>query len=188
MDGIDLIPTAIEIAREIAAERNLGIHYEVMDICEVPHEGEKYDLIVDSFCLQGIVIDADRQKVFAAVQARLKREGYYLVSTAMRNEKSVSSDDPIFDASSGRFFHRYGGGSLLEKATGMVYKPLEGSPEEYDGTLKIGDTWYIHNRRHLTPSMLKADLEGAGFRVLYQDGEYGENVVCVLPGATVNLR
>jgi SAM-dependent methyltransferase len=188
VDAIDLIPIAIEIAKQIAAERNLEIHYEVMDICELPHDGKQYDLIVDSFCLQGIVTDADRRKVFLAVQARLERDGYYLVSTAMRKEQHVSSEDPIFDASSGRLFHRYGRGSLIERDTGLVYKLLEGNSEEYDGTLKIGDLWYIHNRRHLTASMLRVDLEGAGFKVLYQDGELGENAVCVLPDTTVSLR
>jgi hypothetical protein len=35
------------------------------------------------------------------------------------------------------------------------------------------------NRRHLKPPALKAELEGAGFCVLYQDSGYGGNVICV---------
>ncbi len=187
VDAIDLIPTAIEIARQIATERNLDIHYEVLDICELPHQGDQYNLIVDSFCLQGIVADIDRQKVFAAVQARLKREGYYLISTAMLNEENIDSQAPVFNSASGKLFYRYGAG-LLEKETGLVYRPFEGNPEEYEGTLDIGGCWYILSRRHLTPPMLRSELQSAGFQVLYQDGDYDENVVCVLPNAPVGMN
>ncbi len=187
VDAFDLIPTAIEIARKIALERHLEIRYEVMDVCELPHEGKRYDLIVDSFCLQGIAADPDRRRVLMAVRARLKRDGYYLISTAMRKEWNVSSENPILDPHSGRLFYRYAEESLLEEDTGLVYQPFHGSPEEYEGTLKIGDEWYLLNRRHLTPPMLKAELEGAGFKVLYQDGVCGENAVCVLPSAAVSV-
>ena len=45
--GIDLIPMAIEAAREIATERGLDVYYEVMDVTRLPHDGPCYDLIVD---------------------------------------------------------------------------------------------------------------------------------------------
>ena len=183
VDAIDLIPTAIELARQIACERGLDIRYWVQDICELPHEGKKYDLIVDSYCLQGIVTDADRRKVFLAVQARLKRNGYYLISTAMRNEDRIHAEDAVTDPENGTLFHRYRGDGLLDRETGLVYKPLEGKPTEYDGTLRIGESWYLLNRRHLTAETLRSDIEENGFKVGYQDGDYGENVVSVLPGA-----
>ena len=61
VDGMDLIPTAIELAKRFVEEQNLAICYQVRDICELPHEGKKYDMVVDSFCLQSIVTDADCQ-------------------------------------------------------------------------------------------------------------------------------
>ena len=68
VDAVDLIPTAIDIAHRIAAERKLNIHYEVMDVTKIPLSGVRYDLIVDSYCLQSIVLDADRESVFSAVR------------------------------------------------------------------------------------------------------------------------
>jgi hypothetical protein len=42
----------------------------------------RYDLVLDSYCLQSIVTDQDRGAVFSAVRARLKPSGYYVISTA----------------------------------------------------------------------------------------------------------
>ena len=66
VDAIDLIPTAIEIAREQARQRSLQICYAVQDVTKLPREGKRYDLIVDSYCLQGIVTAADRHQVLTS--------------------------------------------------------------------------------------------------------------------------
>ena len=55
VDGLDLIPTAIEIARTNASELGVDISFGVQDMCELSHVGKQYDLIVDSFCLQSFV-------------------------------------------------------------------------------------------------------------------------------------
>jgi 2-polyprenyl-3-methyl-5-hydroxy-6-metoxy-1,4-benzoquinol methylase len=187
VDGIDLIPAAIEIAKEQAKARNLGIHYEVMDVCELPHKGKKYDLIVDSYCLQGIVTKADRECVLSAVRARLKPEGYYLISTAMFDEDRLCKEERIADAETGTVYTKYGDG-IINVETGIVYKRLEGGPTGYEGTVKIGGAWYLLNRRHRKPSALRTELEAAGFRVLYQSGEYGGDVVCVHGEAGASLE
>ena len=71
---------------------------------------KSYDLIVDSYCLQSIVLDEDRRRLFAAVRARLKPTGRYLISTAMY--------DPARDyASDGR----------RDEATGIVHAQDEGA-------------------------------------------------------------
>ena len=81
--AVDLIPEAVAQARRIAAERGLDVCFEVMDVTRIPYQGPVYDLVVDSYCLQGIVLDVDREAVFGAVQARLHPRGCYLVSSAM---------------------------------------------------------------------------------------------------------
>jgi 2-polyprenyl-3-methyl-5-hydroxy-6-metoxy-1,4-benzoquinol methylase len=163
VDAIDLIPAAIEIARKVAAERHLDINYQVQDVCDLSPRGDQYDLIVDSFCLQGIVFDEERARVFAAVRARLRPDGYHLVSTAMFDEDRFRPDETVTDVQ-----------------TGIVYVELDGSPDLYEGAVEIAGTWYLPNRRHHRPPALKAELEQAGFAVLYQGGEYGENVICTL--------
>ncbi|MFC1712296.1 class I SAM-dependent methyltransferase [Candidatus Poribacteria bacterium] len=184
--GIDLIPTAIELAKQFAKERNLDIRYQVQDVCELSHEGEEYDMIVDSYCLQGIVTDRDREKVFSAIRARLKPEGYYLVSTAMFH-KHEFSEDRVVDAETGIVYNRYGKDMFINTQTSIVYEVLEGSPDDYEDAIRITGTWYLPHRRHRKPPALRAELGAAGFRVLYQSGEEGGNAICIVGGSTANL-
>jgi hypothetical protein len=184
---MDIIPTAIEMAKQLAKERGLDINYEVEDICKLPHLGKKYNMIVDSFCLQGIVTDTDRESVFSAVRARLKPEGYYLVSSAMF-DKDRFSDDRIVDPLTSRFYNRYGPDSVIDPRTGAVYVRLKERPEDYEDAVKIGEDLYLPTRRHLKAPALKAELENAGFRVLYQDDGLGGNIVSVSKGSNATLR
>lgn len=180
VDAIDIIPAAIEIARKAAAERHLDINYEVGDVCELPLRGDQYDVIVDSYCLQAIVFDEDRARVFAAVRARLRPDGYYLVSTAMFDPNRFRQEETVADDRTGTVYHRYGDQGLIEAATGVAYVELEESPDLYERAAEIAGTWYLPSRRHLRPPALKADLEAAGFTVLYQDEEHGEHVICTV--------
>ena len=181
VDGTDLIPLAIEIAKEQARKRDLTIHYEVQDICELPHEGKLHDMIVDSYCLQGIVTDEDRQKVFAAVRARLKSEGYYLISSAIFGESSYRRDETILDELSGVVYNRYQEVHLIDMLSSIVYRKLEEGPNNYEDAIQIGGTWYLPIRRHRKPPALKAEIEAAGFKVSYGEvpGQDGEHMVCV---------
>lgn len=179
VDAIDLIPTAIDIARQQARLRGLQIDFAVQDVTKLPHAGPRYDLIVDSFCLQGIVTDVDREAVYAAVRARLALDGTYLVSSAMFDPARFHPFEQIIDRASGAVYHRYGDDGLIDPATGVVYAPLDEDPGAYEGTCQIEGRWYLLNRRHHRPAALRAELERAGFRVLYQDDGYGGNLICV---------
>jgi SAM-dependent methyltransferase len=163
VDAIDLIPRAIVLARSFARRRGLSIRYAVQDVCDLAVNSPEtyYDLILDSYCLQSIVTDADRARTFAAVHARLRPSGYYLVSTAMYEP--------------GR---RYGNGFHYDDRNGTCYRAT-GEPDGDDNeTLRIGDTAYRPYRRHQRPTMLRDELVRAGFRVLSQTGPFGGDVVC----------
>jgi SAM-dependent methyltransferase len=179
VDAIDLIPDAIDMARQQAQLRGLEIDFRVQDVTELPHDGPRYGLIVDSYCLQGIVTDADRQSVYAAVRARLVPDSTYLVSSAMFDPERFHPDERIVDETNGTAYHRYGDDGLIDPATGIVYVPLDKDPGAYEGAAQIQDRWYLLNRRHHRPATLRAELEAAGFRVLYQDDGYGGNLICV---------
>ena len=180
VDGMDLIPTAIELAKRFAQEQNLNVYFQVQDICELPHKGKTYDMIVDSFCLQSIVTDADRNKVFAVVRARLKAEGYYLISTALLDEDAYYPEQTVIDVETGIAYNRYGDGDLRTE-TGIVYIPVEDS-DDYPDTIKIDNQWYLPHRRHLTLADLKSELGAAGFKVLYwdEDRARGGHMICAL--------
>ncbi len=187
VDAIDIIPVAIEMARELAKERSLDIRYEVQDICELPHDGRKYDMIVDSYCLQCIVTDADRDSVFSAVRCRLKPKGYYLVSTAMFDEARFAGAR-FWDAATGSVYSYYGGDDVINAATGTVYRRLAADPQDYEDVVRMKAEWYLPSRRHLKPPALKAEMAAAGFSVLYQDGGEGGNMIAVLRGTTAALH
>ena len=180
VDAIDLIPAAIEIARKVAAERRLDINYQVQDVCDLPLEGDQYNLIVDSYCLQAIVFDEERARMFAAVKARLRPGGYYLVSTAMFDKERFREDETVTDERTGTVYHRYGERGLIDAKTGIAYVELEESPDRYQRAAEIAGVWHLPSRRHHRPPALRAELEAAGFTVLYQDEEYGEHLICAL--------
>ena len=129
VDAIDLIPAAIGIARRIAAERDLDIHYEVMDVTQIPLSGIRYDLVVDTCCLQGIVLDGDRESVFEAVRARLKPSGYYLISTAMYDAGRHHPEDLIVDSASGKVYHTYDECCLFDPKSDVYYEPFSEASE-----------------------------------------------------------
>lgn len=163
--GIDVDPLAIEMAAEFAAERKLSVRYEVQDACDLPAIGPKYDLIVDSYCLQCIVTDADRAKLFSNVKSRLKPNGYYIIGTAIYREDRVYDEDTFFDD---------------EAYT--EYTKLEPSPLLFEDAVRVDDTWFLPHRRHLKPDTLRDELKSYGFNVLVQeDGE----LVCSLSSSTL---
>jgi 2-polyprenyl-3-methyl-5-hydroxy-6-metoxy-1,4-benzoquinol methylase len=106
VDAVDLIPEAIELARRFAAERGLQINFAVQDVCRWPTSVEKYyDLIVDSYCLQNIVLDDDRSAVFRGVRDRLRPGGHYLISTALYDPDRLYGKDFRYDQATGICYH-----------------------------------------------------------------------------------
>lgn len=164
VQGIDFVPKAIELARRMAKERGLSVDFAVRDICDLAGEATSggYDLVLDSFCLQSVVTDSDRQRLFAAVEARLKATGYYVISTAMHDPARCYGEHELYDAASGVCYSRLPGG--------------EGG--DADGDIVRHGARYRPHRRHLTPAALREELERAGFALLWQGGELGGDLVC----------
>jgi hypothetical protein len=150
------------MAEEQARKRNLDVHFEVMDVCALPREGKTYDLIVDSYCLQCIVTDEDRQR------ARVREER-------------------VEHAASGVAYTGYGEDGLIDLRSGIVLQRLPGDPRDCEDATQIGGEWYLPNRRHLEAQQLKREVECAGFDVLAQRGRLGENLICALRGSDVAL-
>ncbi len=147
VDGIDVSPIAIDLAKQFAVERRLEVNYAVADICNLPLT-DHYDLIVDSFCLQSIVTDADRADVFAAVRSGLEPQGYYLIGTAIFAETRDYGDE-VFDAE-----------------TGIVYTEKD-DDDSFEDAVNLSGGWHVPNRRHLKPQVLLEELDKAGFKTLW---------------------
>lgn len=193
--GIDVIPDAIDKAREIAAERCLDIKYEVMDVCDLPRQGKPYDLIIDSYCSQGIVTDEDRAAMFMGVKARLAPRGYFLMSCSVFEPHRETPEMRIVDELTGKVFTAFDGSDLWDGDTETCYNrfcvdPLttDLGPQDYEGTILLNGVWYIHRRRYRTPGSLRTELESHGFAVLEQNGEVTENAICTHRGAGSPLK
>lgn len=186
VDAIDLVPRAIEMGKEIALQRGLNIHFEVADICCVGEERKRYDLVVDSYCLQCIVFDDERRRVFSAVQSRLNPDGYYLVSTAIldREHEAMIGAERVRDLHTGTVYTRYGLG-LIDLDTGLVLRPLDGYRPEYPDATCIVGRWYLPYRRHLRPAALEAELAAAGFTVVFRDEQHAGSLVCISKNCAV---
>ena len=193
--GIDIIPDAIDKAKAIAAERCLDVHYEVLDVCKLPRGSESYQLIVDSFCSQGIVTDPDRIAMFSGIKSRLAKDGYFLMSCCVFEPDREDPETQIVDSTTGKVYTRFDQDALWDSDTEICYslfhpdafRPSVG-PKDYEGTICVNDTWYIHQRRYPTPENLRLELERHGFIVLEQNGEVTENAVCVHQGADITLN
>ncbi|MGZ0153173.1 class I SAM-dependent methyltransferase [Kribbella sp. WER1] len=150
VDAVDLIPEAITVARRLARERGVEVTFDVQDMCALPAGSKQYDVVLDSYCLQSIVTDADRANVLRAVRERLKPTGYYVLSTAMYDPDRVYDGEFRYDAT-----------------TGICYQE---TPEPSRDAVQLDGTWYLPHRRHLRTAALRAELENAGLSVVVQDG------------------
>jgi len=184
--GIDVIPDAIDKAKAIAAEYRLDIRYEVLDVCQLPRGGEQYQLIIDSFCSQGIVTDPDRDAMFSGIKSRLAKNGYFLMSCCVFEPDREDPETQIVDNATGKVYTRFDQDALWESDTETCYSPFHldsfrssVGPEDYEGTICVNDVWYIHQRRYRSPENLRLELERHGFTVLEQSGEVTENTICV---------
>ena len=184
--AIDVIPEAIEQARRIAAERGVDVTFEVMDVTGIPHAGPAYDLVVDSYCLQGIALDADRDAVFRAVKARLDARGCYLVSTAMYAASRHRPDRQVVDRGTGRVLDGYDRDRLYDPETDLYYQPYDGEVE-IDGAITVDGTRFFPARRYRTGPRLRREVESYGFKLLLQTGDLGENLVAVHRGSGIRL-
>ncbi|MGB3328481.1 MAG: class I SAM-dependent methyltransferase [Thermomicrobiales bacterium] len=169
VDAFDLIPAAIAIARRMAAERGLSVDFRVADICDLPPEpaSAPYDLVLDSFCLQSVVLDEDRAALFAAVRARLKPGGAYLVSTA------IFSPDRTYDP------------GTFAASTGIVSRAIPDDLAVDAAEVVVVDGHrFIPHRRHLHVDALRDELLAAGFAVVgIEVAGTSANIVCQRPPA-----
>ena len=79
--GIDVSPTALVMARQNAAQRGISVQFDAADICNMPEQADRYDLIIDGHCLHCLVRDEHRRAALAAIGRLLKPDGLFLIET-----------------------------------------------------------------------------------------------------------
>jgi SAM-dependent methyltransferase len=162
VDGIDVCPTAIEMAQKFAAERSLRIHYEVQDIRTLPCGDRVYDLVVDNYCLHFSITNEARRRVLDVVRGLVSSGGYYLIGTVVHR--------------AGRDYEE----RIRDPQSGVVYRPATEADVSTPAVVVQGGRRYILNRRHVTAEFLRAEVEQAGFHVLFQEDGH---VICTANAA-----
>jgi SAM-dependent methyltransferase len=76
--GIDSSPTAIEIARRKAAERNLPVRFEVHDALDLMALGERFDTVIDS-ALFHVFSDDERVRYAGSLRQVIQPGGRYFM-------------------------------------------------------------------------------------------------------------
>lgn len=93
--GVDVAPTAIEIATQQAVEKGLSIDYRVADVTNLGDLGTgAFDLAVDVGCLHMLVRDAERRGYLEGVRRALHPDGRFLLfESASSSDLSVPDEE-----------------------------------------------------------------------------------------------
>jgi 2-polyprenyl-3-methyl-5-hydroxy-6-metoxy-1,4-benzoquinol methylase len=147
--GIDVSPTALEMARQHAAERGLNVRFDLADICDMPGQPDRYDLIVDGHCLHYFVLDEHRRSALAAIHRLLKPGGLFLIETMISHAGLVVAANYRIDD------------------RGVLSIKVD-DPAGHEGVIASGSEWFAPYRRLLTSERVAMELGEAGFAIRSQ--------------------
>ena len=97
------------------------------------------------------------------------------------------------DGETGKTYDIYDGNCLYDPETDHYSEPFESCPSERERTKSCDDTFivngmtYIPKRCYRDANGLVSELEAYGLDVLFQHGEFGEDVICVHSGSGIRL-
>ena len=147
--GIDVSPTALEMARQNAAQRGLKVQYDAADICSMAEHPDRYDLVIDGHCLHCLVYDEHRREALTAIHRLLKPEGLFLAETMISHPALIVKGNYRIDPQ----------GVLSIKVD---------NPKGQDDAFKSGSEWFAPYRRLLTADQVSTELRDMGFVIQFQ--------------------
>lgn len=147
--GIDVSQTALEMAQQNAADRGLDVQFDAADICSMPQQQARYDLVIDGHCLHCLVREEDRRDALTAIGRLLKPGGLLLIETMISHPALIVKGNYRIDPQ----------GVLSIKVD---------SPMGHDDAFQSGGEWFAPYRRLLTADQVAAELGNAGFVVQSQ--------------------
>ena len=147
--GIDVSPTALEMARQNAAERGIPAQFDSADICNMPDQPDGYDLIVDGHCLHYFIFEEDRRCALTAIRRLLKTNGLFLIETMISHPGLIVGANYRIDA------------------RGVLSIKVD-DPAGYEGAFLSGNAWFAPHRRLLTSEAVTTELGDAGFAIQFR--------------------
>jgi SAM-dependent methyltransferase len=114
--GIDIAPTAVELAQQRAAASSLDVAFHCGNVVNLePFDDNDFDVVYDSHLIHCIIGD-DRPTLFGNVRRVLKPGGWFLVSTMVCSEKTLELQG--FDPETGYTFRDFHGEALATRYIG----------------------------------------------------------------------
>ena len=147
--GIDVSPTALEMARQNAAQRGLNVQFDAADICQMPEQQDRYDLIIDGHCLHCLVSDEHRREALTAIHRLLKPDGLFLIETMISHPALIVKGNYRIDPQ----------GVLSIKVD---------DPAGHDDAFKSDSEWFAPYRRLLTADQVATELRSIRFVIQSQ--------------------
>ncbi len=148
--GIDISPTAIEMARSQAALRNLPITYWVGDVCRDCPVSGPFDVIIDAHFLHCIVFDSERRNALANIRSRLATSGEYWLETSI-GDAEIATPYPFRLDSDGVLW-------VATEAQG-----------EIDSAVRMEGIWFMPVRRYIpSANQVRTELASAGLSILWE--------------------
>jgi hypothetical protein len=117
----------------------------------LPCRGREYDLVVDNYCLHFHIADEARRRVLEVVRSVLANGAAYAIGTVVYHE--------------GRDYEE----RTRDPPTGILYRRATEADAALPGLVTRDGQTYVANRRHVTRVVLRAEVERAGFEVLFQE-------------------
>jgi SAM-dependent methyltransferase len=146
--GLDISPSAIAFARELAAHRGLPITFDVADVCRWPFPPELFDLIVDGHLLHCVVFDDERRQLLAKVRDALNPGGEFWLETMLL--ETGQEADPEWNLDD----------------RGVVWA-LAGDGDRYVEAVRRAGEWWLPQRLIARSSeTILSELRSAGLRVI----------------------
>lgn len=147
--GIDVSQTALDMAQQNAAQRGLDVQFDAADICSMPDQPDRYDLIIDGHCLHCLVRDEHRREALTAIHRLLKPDGLFLIETMISHPALVVQ------------------GNYRVDPAGVLSIKID-SPTGREDAFRSHDEWFAPYRRLLTADQLAAELGKTGFVIQSQ--------------------
>lgn len=94
--GIDISPTAIDLARTQAATRGLDITWIVGDACDLSRAG-RFDAVVDAHMLHCLALAPDRAALIRSVSGALIVGGRFIIAAMIASDEMTIPDRSELD-------------------------------------------------------------------------------------------
>lgn len=165
--GIDISPTAIDLARKQAADRGLDVTWTVGDACDLSRAG-RFDAVLDAHMLHCLALAPDRTALIRSVAGALVVGGRFIIATMIADEATIFPET-----------------SELDDEGILWTKPSEDFTS-VDCVEREGHRWIPTRHILRDPAPLRDALAAAGFCIEWQtivppgnDGEPAElQIVC----------